>query len=363
MKAQRRWMVAMFTLALLATSAVVVAQDKAQEKGQKADRVILDQNNTFVRVQGPEEHMRMPAIALDSGATSIFVSSEMGFDGKVVKGVPYSAQAVTESVQVLADGNRIVRKSSASVYRDSEGRTRRDQSVGNIGPYAVAGAPPQTIFINDPVANVNYILDPRSHTARKMSFVYLDRPGNRMQGAKATMIQVTPPASIEERQAVEIAAAEVAGTGEVKARRPMAKAGVAGEIGGAIGGGPSGNWIKKEPVVEALGKQLIEGVEAEGTRSTLTIAAGEIGNELPIQIISERWHSPELQQVVMSKHSDPRFGETTYRLTAINRAEPARTLFEIPSEYTFKESMRPDLQFKVDAELQRARKKTNENEQ
>src|SRR5215216_3031428 len=182
MKAQRRWIVAMVTLALLATSAVVVAQDKAQEKGQKADRVILEQNNTFVRVQGPDENMRMPAMAMGGGATSIFVSSEMGFDGKVVKGVPYSAQAVTESVQVLGDGNRIVRKSSASVYRDSEGRTRRDQPVGNIGPYAVAGDPPQTIFINDPVANVNYILDPRSHTARKMSVVHFDAARNKVEG-------------------------------------------------------------------------------------------------------------------------------------------------------------------------------------
>ena len=85
---------------------------------------------------------------------------------------------------------------------------------------------------------------------------------------------------------------------------------------------------------ESLGKQAIEGVDAEGTRKTIEIPAGEIGNERPIEIVFERWYSPELQVVVMTKHSDPRFGETTYRLTNINRSEPARELFEVPADYT-----------------------------
>ncbi|MGI8996871.1 MAG: hypothetical protein ACR2GW_09405, partial [Pyrinomonadaceae bacterium] len=93
---------------------------------------------------------------------------------------------------------------------------------------------------------------------------------------------------------------------------------------------------QSQAVKETLGKQSIEGVEAEGTRTTLTIPAGAIGNERPINIVSERWYSPELQLVLMSKHSDPRFGETTYRLTNINRSEPARTLFEVPGDYTLK---------------------------
>jgi protein TonB len=43
----------------------------------------------------------------------------------------------------------------------------------------------------------------------------------------------------------------------------------------------------------------------------------------------------------MTKHSDPRFGETTYRLTNINRSEPARELFEVPADYTVKEPPGP----------------------
>jgi hypothetical protein len=97
-------------------------------------------------------------------------------------------------------------------------------------------------------------------------------------------------------------------------------------------GGPNANEVKEE-----LGKQNIEGVEAEGTRTTVTIPAGEIGNERAIEIVSERWYSPELQLVVMTRHSDPRSGETTYKLTNINRSEPAKSLFEVPADYTIKE--------------------------
>ena len=84
---------------------------------------------------------------------------------------------------------------------------------------------------------------------------------------------------------------------------------------------------------EAIGKKTIDGIEVEGKKSTITIAAGAIGNDRPIVIVSERWESPELQTVIMSKHSDPRFGEIVFRLTGINRAEPARSLFEVPADY------------------------------
>ena len=88
---------------------------------------------------------------------------------------------------------------------------------------------------------------------------------------------------------------------------------------------------------ESLGKEMMEGVEATGTRTTITIPAGRVGNEQPLKIVTERWYSPVLQMVVMSKRSDPRSGETTYRLTNINLDEPAPDLFQVPADYTLKE--------------------------
>jgi hypothetical protein len=107
--------------------------------------------------------------------------------------------------------------------------------------------------------------------------------------------------------------------------------------------GPGGVGANGEPAFksESLGSKIIEGLVAEGTRTTLTIPAGQIGNERPIEVVTERWYSPELQLVVMTRNSDPRMGESVYRLTKVQRSEPARHLFEVPPDYTIKEASIP----------------------
>src|SRR6185503_10404072 len=271
--------------------------------------------------------------------TFVFVSSEMSFDGKMVKGAPYSAQAVTEMIQTLADGNRIVRRSNALVYRDSEGRTRREQSINGVGAFAASGEPQQTIFINDPVAEVNYILDTKNRTARKMD---LNMTGFSIDRKKIAEAKARAQKTIDaEHEKMSEHRVEIARGGAFEMRVPGP---------GGIGFGPSMERTainSKNAKKESLGKQNIEGVEAEGTRYTITIAAGEIGNEAPINIVSESWYSSELQTVVMSRHSDPRMGENTYRLTNINRSEPPHSLFELPSDYTIKETIEPGMRYKI----------------
>ncbi|MGH9971754.1 MAG: hypothetical protein ACREBG_28710 [Pyrinomonadaceae bacterium] len=253
------------------------------------------------------------------GADFVFYASEMSFGGRLVKDAPYSAEAITEMTQTLSDGNRIVNKSTAMLYRDSEGRTRREQTLRAIGPFANGGDPPQTIFISDPVAAVSYMLDPRTRIARAM-------PPMRFKFEK----KLPPP---EGGKAGEVQEGPVAFRFEIEADPAMSKR--VTEAGVAIGLAETRN---KNARTESLGKQNIGGVEAEGTRTTVTIPAGDIGNERPIEILSERWYSPELQTVVMTRHIDPRFGENTYRLTNIDRSEPARSLFEVPQDYTLKKA-------------------------
>jgi hypothetical protein len=277
--------------------------------------------------------------------TFVFVSSEMNFDGKLVKGAPYSAQAVTETTQTLGDGNRIVNKSAAALYRDGEGRTRREQTLRAIGPFATAGEAPQTIFINDPVAGANYALDSRSMVARKMlpmrfEFKFDKTPdGTKSVGVATTSASKPPlPDRIEVNTGVYVPAPS-------QRARVCEGAGCNPEVfintTPANGEGATviqwNGGSEKRGKTESIGKQTIEGVEAEGTRNVITIPAGEIGNERPIEIVFERWYSPELQTVIMTRHIDPRFGETSYRLTNISRDEPARSLFEVPAGYTIKE--------------------------
>jgi hypothetical protein len=94
--------------------------------------------------------------------------------------------------------------------------------------------------------------------------------------------------------------------------------------------GAPGNQDSK---IEQLGTKTIEGVLAQGTRTTTTLPAGAIGNDRPIEMVWERWQSPELQLTVFSKRVDPRFGETVMRLINIQRAEQPKSLFEVPPDY------------------------------
>ena len=175
-----------------------------------------------------------------SGATFEYVGTEMGFGGKPVKGAPYSAEGITETTQRLPDGNRIVHKSSALFYRDTEGRTRTEQTLGLIGPWASSANPPKTIFINDPVAGVHYVLNPHEQSADKLPAPDIG------ESMRNTGFAVTRKLSFQDQKAPE---------------------------------------DQKAPDVktESLGTQLIEGVQAEGTRTIVTIPAGQIGNEKDLQ--------------------------------------------------------------------------------
>ena len=281
-------------------------------------------------MQGPEGGVPSPE------RDFVFIASE-NFGGKVVKSAPYSADSVTETIQTLADGNRIVNRITSKVYRDSEGRTRRDQTLKGFGPIGSSEEPLQTIFINDPVAGVTYTLDTRNHVAHKsvpFQFEFSDRPvlqGQRFEFKTAANAAATSSVIVT----APVGASPQAGT---RAIPPLETEDLKGTgDGGATYVLRTRNGFEANEVKEQLGKQIIEGVEAEGTRTTLTIPAGDIGNERAIEIVTERWYSPELQLVVMTRHSDPRNGETTYKLTNINRTEPVKSLFEVPAGFTVKE--------------------------
>jgi hypothetical protein len=225
-----------------------------------------------------------------------FLGFQPGMPGRTVKNAPYSADIVTETAQVLADGNRIRQSSTSKFYRDSEGRTRREQSLDSLNRLAPNSNLPQVVFISDPVAGADYALNPSSKTATRSPRMRADARAERGPGRG------------------------------LEPRTPGGR--------GRAGNDPN---VKSE----SLGRQLIEGVPADGTRTTMTIPAGRIGNDQAIQIVSETWYSPELQTMVLSKRSDPRNGETTVKLTNISRAEPPRTLFDVPVDFKLSEMSRP----------------------
>jgi len=249
-----------------------------------AASVVLMSGAALAQNAPPQRAQHMKVLERAPGEPGIgFLHAEMMGSLEQVKGAPYTATAVTESTQVLADGNRIVNKSSGLVARDSEGRIRREGTMGRIGPLQVAG--PDMIFINDPVAQTAYVLNPDTKVAHVMKGAGLHRSMREMRQQMRSMHGLGEPGT----------------QGQLKR--------------------------------ESLGTQQIEGVTAEGTRITRTIPAGAIGNDKPIDITLETWTSPDLDTLVLSKRSDPRFGETVYRLTNIQRAEPDAQLFQVPSDF------------------------------
>jgi hypothetical protein len=113
----------------------------------------------------------------------------------------------------------------------------------------------------------------------------------------------------------------------------MAQDKLKAEMAFSADGGVLRNRVTSPAKTEALGTQMMEGVNAEGTRVSTTLDTGAIGNDRPIQMVNERWYSAELKTLVMTKHSDPRSGEETFRLTNISRAEPGADLFQVPTSY------------------------------
>jgi hypothetical protein len=233
-------------------------------------------------------------------------SAGLAVETRVTRGKPYTGDAVTEFVQALADGNRIVRRSTTRIYRDGDGRTRRE-TLGDGGEL-------QSIVITDPVAAFSLVLDPATRTAARA-------------GANITSVATIDGTG---RTTVRVKTSDVADIAAAVRKREIEKAMAAERAGAAI---PKAADSVRGIMVD-LGEQSIEGVTARGTRTITVIPAGAIGNEQPLTTISEQWFSTELEVLVMTRHSDPRVGETTYRLTGIVRAEPDKSLFQMPADYT-----------------------------
>ena len=262
----RKWILSVFTAAVLSSAATLNAQEPPSGP--------------------PPQDEFMPGGPM--GARMKILGFEEMHPGKVVTGAPYTAVGVTETTQTLANGTSINRKIQANIFRDGQGRVRRETTLPVIGPLVASGKSDSFVMIHDPVAGTAFILHPDTKIADQLAARHA---GKKNSGGLQD--------KFEARMQEEIA----------------------------------NGTVKKED----LGTQTFNGVAAQGTRYTRTIPAGQIGNDKPISVVNERWYSADLQVVVKSMRTDPRFGSTTYTLTNIQRQEPAATLFAVPSDYTVRQ--------------------------
>jgi hypothetical protein len=246
-----------------------------------------------------------------------------------VLGRPISADEVRTSTQTLGDGSHITKSETEKFYRDGQGRMRTETATN--------------VIIFDPVAGLTYSLD----TAKKTY-------------AKST----AGPHGV-----VTIAASGSRGGRGVVAG---VSSGVAGGAGGGFGGGSGGGSystsdsssshtsistttrmggqggsltaVRTAPSVSAipgaqesqedLGQQFISGISAKGSRVTITIPVGALGNDRELKVVNDRWYSDDFKLLLRTSNSDPRFGTTTYELQNVVQGEPSGSLFQPPADYT-----------------------------
>jgi hypothetical protein len=330
-----------------------------------------------------------------AGRTMAFVANEMGHE-RVVKGAPYCADALHESIQPLTDGNRIVRKQVTRLCRDGEGRTRQEVELDGH----------KRVYLRDPVAREAWLVDPERKTARRLyggggRFEmpaaadsaawrdYADRMrewartfGERMRSMPHAPAVPEPPGVPATATPPAAPAMPPAGPVSWSAARPVVI--VSGEpaqqLAAAAGDAPDarsvdvqvlrlrdGEGVHGLPplpdvgpmlplpiaqrlpayaprgpgVLTPLGSKEIEGLRVDGERTTWTIEAGRLGNEKPIVITREVWTSPELLLTVRSRDADPRSGETHYRLTNVRRGEPDPALMKPPADHDLRRGGQP----------------------
>ncbi len=216
-----------------------------------------------------------------------------------VLNAPFSATATTTVKQTLADGTRVDHTSSAHYYRDSAGRVRIEQTIRAAGDQRASAGRTFVILASEPTRGGVYAVEPLTrtfHTSSRGIAALL------FNGRSTFAFPVAP--------------------NQFLLFRPQ-------------------DWRTDNfahPVTyttreEALGTRSIAGVQSVGTRVTLTIPVGEIGNTQSIDIIGDLWESPELKVLLYSRYSNRETGLFEYRLTNISRSNPAPELFSLPQDY------------------------------
>jgi hypothetical protein len=273
-----------------------------------------------------------------------FAGSELERE-RVVQGAPYCADAVHETVQVLADGNRIVQRQQTRSCRDAQGRTRQEVTRGQR----------RHVYLRDPVTQEAWLLDTEAKRATRLDGFPRGLPmgapaaqagwedrlrewgremrewgrgmKDKLRAGDAPPPPPAPPVPEVSADVSPQAVRIVIGTPGSELPPPGAGVGHPFAFHARMRG-PRGAGV-----VTPLPAETIEGLKAEGKRTTWTLEAGKIGNEKPIVTTREVWTSPELLITLRSREVDPVVGEDHYRVQNVTRAEPDAQLFRVPDDY------------------------------
>lgn len=217
-----------------------------------------------------------------------FGPRHFGAGHQTVTGQPYTATRTTTHVEKLTNGTTITHQSTTTEARDTTGKTYRAVQSVTEGAAASSGNTRTFYSVFDPV--------------NKLAINW----------------------GSERKEASVFHFSDSAATNRVRTN-----ASAEGESAAAPGFRHNSN-----AATEQLGTKTISGVEATGTRTTITIPAGTHGNDQALVITRERWVANDLGITVLETVNDPRNGTTTTEVTSLQKTEPSESLFQAPAGYT-----------------------------
>jgi hypothetical protein len=210
-----------------------------------------------------------PATHAPSGGTRMTLES---IAVPPIANAPFTATVKTEWKRTLEDGSVVVVSNHRTIARDNSGRVYQERR--NLTPSGMS------------ITRQFEYGDPSTHE------VYYCKPGEQVCEIHNYFPLTTPP--------------PVAPTGPI---------------------GDGNRFLTRTD----LGSDTIGGVQATGTRETLTFNAGTIGNDRPVAVVKEFWYSSQLGINLIEKREDPRVGTQTFTVTDITLGEPDARLFQMPS--------------------------------
>ena len=357
---------------------IVVDTNTSVETSQDTADVVIAQSGADnikreVRIITSGQHLNLPDmpdvnVIVSNAMAEAFAGGAVTSMAKNVKNAPYSAEVIAEKIQMLPDGNQITKKTSTLSFRDSAGRTRQEirDSKGEV----------RSIQIRDAVEGTRYTLLPSTKTAIKIggdkelqkrievirekakamsgdgtahTIEHSSRPGEEIIVKRVEIPDAEGKKGVREEVKVNVMrfgggdpklSASESGASQYSfntvenSRMALSEFSPLNPLGNLF---MDSKWSSKS-ITTPLGAKDFDGVRAEGKSVSYSIPAGEIGNKNPIVVSTETWTSPELQVVVYSKHSDPRTGDSIYRLANVKRGEQPASLFVIPEGYSVRET-------------------------
>jgi len=228
------------------------------------------------------------ALPIAMSAQTMTSYSESG-ETIILPNLPFHAEQVSHLERSLPDGNLQSREVHESINRDSEGRVLIESKVISSG--GSTNSKPNVFYeLVDPVAHVSTTWSTLSNTATTQPF------------SKNAYVRITPSPLAREENI-----------------NPPKK------------GDPP-----YEVTTEDLGKRIIAGIAATGTRTNTTIPAARYSTAKPLTVSREIWTSADLQMTLLEIDKSPFTGSTTSEIVSLNRNEPSASLFHVPDGLTKK---------------------------